>query len=165
MYFGQQGTNMSSASVVEGPGNASRSQYFRLTNQHHPEYMVVANKILNLVSNTAIRVRKVTDPLINMVHQPLDATNGEYYSQMKSTTFGKRNGVMAFACSMHTDRSDLFDDKERSEFLSKLLMNASMDAAMYQKYIRYFYFWTFCKVHGIGKPTTVMYHEIPGLQK
>ena len=72
---------------------------------------------------------------------------------------------MAFACSMHTDRTDLFDEEVRSKFLSNLLTNASNEAVMYQKYIRYSYFRTFYKVHGIGKPTTVMYHEIPGILK
>ena len=102
-YFGKRGTNQSSPSPVEGPGNANKSQYFCMSNQHHPEYMVVANKVLNRVANAAIRVRKAHDPIMNMIHR---VSNQESFSRMKSSTFGKPEEAMAFACAMHTDKAD-----------------------------------------------------------
>ena len=163
-YFGQRGTNMSSPSVVEGPGNASKSQYFRISNQHHPEYMVVANKALNRVSNAAYQVRRALDPMMSMIHQvDTRPAQPDKFSRMKSTTFGKKDVISAFACSMHTDRTDLFADEVADSISLDVYMAYNKKGRSYHKEPRYEYIDSFSERYGSGKPTTVMYHEIKGI--
>lgn len=159
-YFGKRGTNQSSPSPVEGPGNANKSQYFRMSNQHHPEYMVVANKLLNRVANAAIRVRKAHDPIMNMIHR---VSNHENFSRMKSATFGKPKESMAFACGIHTDKTDRYKKADADELMMDFYLLSQKNTPAYQKELRYSYVSSFYDRYGIGKPTTVMYHHIPGI--
>lgn len=150
-YFGQRGSNQSTNSPIECPGNQNLSQYFRKDNNRHPEYMIISNIILNGMSKVAGQIRNSLDPTFSKI---VCQDDDENYNRMKSVTFGYPNSTLSFCNSMHTDQGDKFVKQDSTSILE--MINSS--GCFNQNEINYAK--KFISMWGAGKPTTVLYQHI-----
>lgn len=153
-YFGKRGSAQSTKNPVEGPGHAYESQYYRIDNNKHPEYMVAANKILSRMSTVAGKIRKKLDPVMTAVHY---TETVEKFNRMKSATFGKKNKTMSFGCAPHADRTDCGTKKEQAAFMADFIESSEKSTGGYDYDARFHYALSFMNTYGIGKSTCVMY--------
>ena len=156
-YFGKRATFQAGNSPVEGPGVAKLNQYFRTTNQIHTEYMVIANKLFNVISTIANSIRYKLDPFMTKLYME---TNCESFNRMKTCTFGN-DSYAAFGCEIHIDEADRFHESEVNELLLKLDTNYSQchpGTDIHKE--RYEYAKKFIERFGCGRSSLIQYQTI-----
>ena len=163
-YFGKRATFQAGNNPVEGPGVAKLNQYFRITNQIHTEFMVIVNKLFNVISTIANNIRYKLDPFMTKLYKQEFCEN---FNRMKTCTFGN-DTYAAFACEIHIDEADQMAESSANEIQQNLETNYAkcpQDNILHKE--RFDYANKFFQRYGYGRSSIIQYqrlHQSPPTQ-